>query len=88
MNPPFYGTHWMDHVRHAWDFVAPGGRLVAILPVSAHVAETKAHIQFRRWAERVNGRYTYGMFTDLPPESFAESGTNINTVVFSLTKPH
>lgn len=88
MNPPFSGTHWMDHVRHAWDFVAPGGKLVAILPVSAHVAETKAHVQFRRWAEKANHRYAYRMFTDLPPESFAEAGTNINTVILSMTKSH
>ena len=23
MNPPFSGTHFMDHVKHAWDFLAP-----------------------------------------------------------------
>jgi len=23
MNPPFAGTHWMKHVRHAWDFLKP-----------------------------------------------------------------
>ena len=86
MNPPFYGTHWMDHVRHAYDFLSDVGQLVAILPVSAQVAETKAHIQFRRWAEKANGGRSWGLFTDLPPESFAEAGTNINTVIFKLRK--
>jgi hypothetical protein len=86
MNPPFYGTHWMDHVRHAYDFLAPEGQLVAILPASAQVAETKAHIQFRRWAEKMNGGGRWGMFNDLPPESFAEAGTHINTVIFRIRK--
>jgi hypothetical protein len=86
MNPPFYGTHWMDHVRHAFDFLALEGQLVAILPASAQVAETKAHIQFRRWAEKVNGGVRWGMFSDLPAESFAEAGTNINTVILKLRR--
>ncbi|WP_108816895.1 hypothetical protein [Loktanella sp. Alg231-35] len=86
MNPPFYGTHWMDHIRHAWGFVKDGGRLVAVLPVGASIAETPKHLAFRRWAERVNGGRAWGMFTDLPPESFAECGTRINTVILSLRK--
>ncbi|MCT4557238.1 MAG: DUF4942 domain-containing protein [Pelagimonas sp.] len=88
MNPPFYKTHWMDHVRHAFDFLADGGQLVAILPVTAKVSETKAHVQFRRWAEKANGGRSWGMFTDLPAESFAEAGTNINTVIFKISKRH
>ncbi|RYG90047.1 DUF4942 domain-containing protein [Loktanella sp. IMCC34160] len=86
MNPPFYGTHWMDHVRHAYDFLAPEGQLVAILPASAQVGETNAHLQFRRWAEKANGGGRWGMFADLPAESFAEAGTNINTVIFRIRK--
>ncbi len=86
MNPPFYGTHWMDHIRHAWDFAKDGGKLVAVLPVSASVSDTPRHLAFRRWAERVNGGRTWGMFTDLPPESFAECGTRINTVILTLRK--
>ncbi len=86
MNPPFYGTHWMDHVRHAFDFLAPEGQLAAILPASAQVAESKAHIQFRRWAENANGGVRWGMFSDLPAESFAEAGTNINTVILKLRR--
>ena len=36
MNPPFCRGRDLDHVRHALRFVAPGGRLVAIM--SAGVA--------------------------------------------------
>ena len=86
MNPPFYGTHWMDHVRHAWDFLKDGGRLVAVLPVSAAVDETPKHLAFRRWAEKANGGRVWGLFSDLPPESFLEAGTRINTTILSLRK--
>ncbi|WP_299913266.1 hypothetical protein [uncultured Paracoccus sp.] len=86
MNPPFSGTHWMRHVRHAFDFLKPGGTLRAILPASAEVNETQAHEKFRAWAE-CHGPGWRGLWRDLPPESFAEVGTNIATVILTLHKP-
>lgn len=35
MNPPFDQGRWQAHLQHAASMVAPGGRLVAILPASA-----------------------------------------------------
>lgn len=35
MNPPFSEGRWQAHVEHAADMLAPGGRLVAILPEGA-----------------------------------------------------
>jgi hypothetical protein len=35
MNPPFSDGRWQAHLQHAADMVAPGGRLVAILPSTA-----------------------------------------------------
>lgn len=35
MNPPFDQGRWQAHLEHAASMVAPGGRLVAILPASA-----------------------------------------------------
>lgn len=85
MNPPFYGTHWMEHVVHAFDFLKPGGTLVAVLPISAELGESKKHETFRAWAK--NHSRGYGaMFSDLPAESFAASGTRVNTVTLTLRK--
>ncbi len=85
MNPPFCDTHWMAHVMHAFDFLAPGGTLLAVLPASAQINETSAHETFRAWAEaRRPGRER--LFIDLPPESFKASGTRINTVILRLEK--
>lgn len=86
MNPPFYGTHWMNHVRHAFAFLKPGGILSAVLPVTAAIAETDRHKAFRRWAEKHSFSNFGRMFEDLPEESFAASGTRINTVILRLRK--
>lgn len=86
MNPPFYGTHWMAHVRHAFEFLAPGGILKAVLPASAEVNESTAHEKFRAWAMKNNDLGWSGPFRDLPPGSFRETGTNINTVTIQLRK--
>ena len=87
MNPPFYGTHYMDHVKHAFEFLAPGGMLRAILPASAEVNESKKHTAFRAWAMKHNDLGWAGPFRDLPAESFRESGTMIQTVVLHLRAP-
>lgn len=85
MNPPFHGTHWMEHVVHAWDFLVPGGLLFSVLPVTAETGESKKHHAFRTWAEKYKRHYQ--TFRDLPPESFLSSGTRINTVLLYLRKP-
>lgn len=63
MNPPFYGRHYVKHVRHALRFLKPNGTLVSVLPASAHYD----HGEIK------------GLWHDLPVASFAESGTNIPT---------
>lgn len=69
MNPPFFGKHYQKHVEHARKFLKPGGRLVAILPVTA--VTDHGYIEADRWLR--------DRWSDLPVGSFSESGTNINT---------
>lgn len=85
MNPPFFGTHWMEHVTHAYECLAKDGVLVAVLPISAEMGESALHEAFRAWAATRCCRWGK-MFRDLPDESFAESGTRINTVILKLRK--
>jgi hypothetical protein len=87
MNPPFEGTHWMQHILHAFDFLRPGGVLRAVLPATAEVGTSSKHEEFRAWAVAMNDGREWGLFRDLPPESFAASGTRVQTVIFTLTKP-
>lgn len=88
MNPPFCGTHWMEHVVHAYDFLAPGGTLRAVLPATAEVGQSAKHKRFRAWATERSPRWARDepRFYDLPPESFASSGTRIQTVILELCK--
>lgn len=70
MNPPFYGRHYVKHVRHALGFLKPGGILVAILPATAHYD----HDELK------------GTWKDLPVASFADTGTNVPTGLLRITK--
>ena len=81
MNPPFYGKHYALHVRHAFDFLKPGGTLKAILPVTARDHGLLDDlIPKARWS-------CDSAWSDLPVGSFSESGTNINTTVLTIHKP-
>lgn len=73
MNPPFYGRHYVKHVRHALKFMKPGGTLTAILPITARYDHGELDDLRPRWS-------------DLPLGSFRESGTNINTTIATITK--
>lgn len=86
MNPPFYGTHWIDHVVQAHKWLRPGGVLYAVLPSSAEIGTSGRHKKFHAWlAEKTKDRGGWPRtWTDLPEESFAESGTNIATVVLRV----
>lgn len=79
MNPPFYGTHYAQHVLHAFKFLRPGGTLKAILPITAREHGLLDEIVPKaRWSSP---------WDDLPVGSFAESGTNINTTVLTVHRP-
>lgn len=86
MNPPFYGTHYMQHVMHAFEFLKPGGRLVSVLPSSVEFGTSKAHVAFRKWLEK-HSTWPRSIVQDLPLESFAQSGTRISTCLISLRRP-
>lgn len=87
MNPPFYGTHYMQHVMHAFEFLESGGILLSVLPATVEFGETKQHKAFRAWLEKHTEHYCGRVFRDLPAESFASSGTRINTCYVKLRKP-
>lgn len=70
MNPPFYGRHYVKHVRHALKFLKPGGTLVSILPATAYYDHKELEGEWR----------------DLPVGSFAEAGTNVPTGMLRVRK--
>jgi 16S rRNA G1207 methylase RsmC len=88
MNPPFDRGRDCDHVRHAYRFLKPGGVLVAIMSARAEYGEDKRHKALHRIIDQCSPVYTRSPWYDLPPGSFAHAGTNVNTVVLAIRKPH
>jgi len=87
MNPPFDRERDIDHVTHAWKFLKPGGKLVAIMSAGTEYRTTKKAKAFQKFVEE-HSRKGYGRpWNDCPAGSFKESGTNVNTVWVTLTKP-
>ena len=75
MNPPFYGKHYAKHIAKAYELLADGGTITAILPVTAKMNHGI-----------IDKEYPHCRWSDLPVGSFSESGTNINTVIVRIHK--
>ena len=76
MNPPFDQERDIDHVMHAMQFLKPDGLLVAIMSAGTEWRETKKARAFRDYMGTRKASWR-----DLPPGSFSEVGTNVNTVI-------
>lgn len=81
MNPPFDRERDIDHVMHALEFLKPDGQLVAIMSAATEFRETKKSAAFRAFMESKGATWE-----DLPPGSFAESGTYCNTGILTVHK--
>jgi hypothetical protein len=66
MNPPFSEDAYIEHVRHAYHWLAPGGEIVAVLPLE-HPSRIKKRRQFSEWLDDLGAdRYLN------PPKSFTK----------------
>ena len=79
MNPPFDAGRDIDHVTHALRWLEPGGVLIAVMSAGTEYREDTRTVAFRSMIERLEGR-----IRPLPALSFAESGTNVNTVAVAV----
>lgn len=86
MNPPFENGQDMAHVRHAFEQLKPGGRLVAVMSQGPFYRGDKKSQEFRDWLDSVGGEHE-----DLPEGSFAGTDafrqTGVNTRLVTITKP-
>jgi hypothetical protein len=80
MNPPFEDGQDIDHVRHAFDCLAPGGMMVAVMSEGAFFREDHRSCEFREWLTALGG-YS----ERLPQGSFKESGTGVNARLVVLS---
>ncbi len=81
MNPPFARQADIEHVQHAFKMLRPGGRLVSIMSAGVRFRENEKTRAFRALVEQHDGE-----IIDLPPGSFAASGTGVNTVIVTIDK--
>jgi predicted RNA methylase len=80
MNPPYARQQDIDHVLHAWKFLAPGGRLVALMSAGWTFRENEKSRAFRGFVD------THGEWKPNEPGAFKESGTMVNSVMVVLDK--
>jgi len=82
MNPPFEKGQDIDHVLHAFNnCLEEGGRLVAIMCAGPFFRQDKKSTAFREWFD-----YLGAEVEDLPPNSFEQSGTGVNTKIVTIDK--
>lgn len=91
MNPPFENNQDIEHVLHAYNLLAPGGRVVAIMAGNKFNSEeyknTVTGLQKKQFEELVNN---YGTWEQNPIGSFASAfrPTGVNTITVILDKPY
>lgn len=84
MNPPFENGQDIEHVRHAYELLEPGGRIVAIMSEGPFFRGDKKASSFREWLEGLEG-----VSEQLPPNSFKDSerSTGVATRIVTIDKP-
>jgi predicted RNA methylase len=81
MNPPFSKAQDAKHIVRAFDWLEPGGRLVAVASAGVTFRKDRAYQELRDLVARQGGTVE-----PLPEGSFAASGTMVNTVLIVLDK--
>lgn len=76
MNPPFSKRQDAEHVRHAYELLKPGGRIVAIMGEGVFFGQDQKAQDFRAWLESVGGTSE-----KLPDGSFMDPSLPVNTGV-------
>lgn len=81
MNPPFTGGQDIRHVRHAYQFLKPGGRLVSVMSGGVMYRSDRRTVEFREWVEQLGGEYL-----ELDQGAFRTSGTMASTVLVTVQR--
>lgn len=81
MNPPFTGGQDVDHIRHAWNFLGDGGKLVAIASPGWQFRQDRKFTDFREWLNEHNAE-----IEDLSEGTFQASGTMVRATLLTVQK--
>ncbi len=85
MNPPFAKGTDIEHIRHAFDLLAPNGKLVAIMSEGPFFRNDNQATDFRNWFDDAGG-----VSEQLPEDTFnnaeAFRKTGVRTRIVTITK--
>lgn len=86
MNPPFAKQQDMAHVRHAYQFLSPGGILVAVMSPAFTYRTDAFSERFRQWLDSMHGSASGYRWHPLPAGSFKSSGTSAQTGIMVIKR--
>lgn len=82
LNPPFSGGKDAAHIRHAMEFLKPGGVLVAIASTQWQTHDTKPAKDFRSFLAAAGAE-----IESIQAGAFKDSGTMVATTLITIRKP-
>lgn len=86
MNPPFENLQDIDHVKHAYSLLEPGGKMVSVMGEGPFFRKDKKAVEFREWLDEVGAEVE-----KLPEKSFqtkeAIRQTGVSTRIVTIKKP-
>lgn len=80
-NPPFTKNQDIDHIKHMFSMLKPGGKIISMASKSWIHGSQKKQVVFRDWLDDVDAT-----ITEVPVGAFKESGTSISTVIVEINK--
>jgi type I restriction-modification system DNA methylase subunit len=78
-NPPFRNGQDVDHVRHMYGLLKPGGVLVTVMSPAWQYRADRKYADFRAWLERLDHEVE-----NLPEGTFKTSGTNVRALLVTI----
>jgi len=80
-NPPFRNGQDVDHVRHMYDLLNPGGAVVTVMSPAWQYRANHKHADFRAWLGALDHAVE-----NLPEGTFKTSGTNVRALLVTIHK--
>ncbi len=85
MNPPFSKNRDIRHVRKAYELLAPGGKMIAIMGNHSAFANDKESVEFRDWLDAVGGTSESLGQVFAGKDAFRQTG--VNSQLVTIEKP-
>ncbi|TCS94975.1 class I SAM-dependent methyltransferase [Hazenella coriacea] len=85
MNPPFEHGQDIDHIKHAYNLLKPGGIVVALMSEGPFFRQDRKSKEWRNFLDEIDGSTQ-----KLTPNAFRESDrpTGVQIRLVTLQKPH